>query len=98
MELAWAKQYDELTDAYLQWELNGTPALSPDATFHRALVCYDLFDSQERAFPYVDYESITMALMRHGYVGNAPYHPSHAFSIPMLQLFHSLASRAASLS
>ncbi|HEV7736210.1 MAG TPA: hypothetical protein VGO47_02410 [Chlamydiales bacterium] len=98
MAAAWAKQYDNLTDAYLKWESEGPPSSPLDATFHRSIVCYGVFESQECTFPYFENESIIMAAVRHGYIGNAPSHPSRAFSIPMLQLFHSFASRVPQLS
>lgn len=55
-------------------------------------------ESEIRSFARHDDESLTTVLVRHGYIGNAPLYPTRAFSIHMLQLFHTLASRCPQLS
>lgn len=39
-----------------------------------------------------------VTIAHHGYIGNAPLHPSRAFSIALLRLYRTLANRTPQLS
>lgn len=111
---AWESVYPDMVQAYLEWHCQGTPTTPADITFHSPIKIYDLFgeinsivpnkalslfvDTSTKSFPAAPTRSLTATLVRHGYIGNAPHHPSVAFSIKVLELFRVLNTRAPGLS
>ncbi|KAF8576461.1 hypothetical protein K439DRAFT_1622837 [Ramaria rubella] len=91
--IAWGLLYPALVTAHLQWEYHGPPDIPINTPLHPSIKVMDLFMSCDIAFPLQDHFSLNVTMARHGYIGNAPTHPSLAFSTCMLQLLQVLTAR-----
>ncbi|KAF8591239.1 hypothetical protein K439DRAFT_1611253 [Ramaria rubella] len=96
--IAWGLLSPALVTAHLQWSYHGPPDIPINTPLHPSIKVMDLFASRDIAFPLQDHFSLNVTMARHGYIGNAPTHPSLAFSTRMLQLLQVLTARCPQLS
>ncbi|KAI9063698.1 hypothetical protein FKP32DRAFT_1676382 [Trametes sanguinea] len=101
MEKNWAPLIPTLVDAYLAWRYPpSTPAdldIDPDYSFTIDVIDIYNLTASTTITRSADC-SAAVALVRHGYLGNAPVHPSLAISLKTLELFRCLKLVKASFS
>ncbi|KAL5512070.1 hypothetical protein ACEPAG_3591 [Sanghuangporus baumii] len=93
----WAKVYPELVECYLFWSTYGAPVISDDDPRHEPINCLSLQDVmigfRKISFPLDREKGLTITMLRHGYVANAPLHPELGISVELLKLFSAINGR-----